>query len=123
VRDRRPGVARVGRCVDLTAGGTEGNLYGLYLGRETYPDGVVYYSEHTHYSAAKIVRVLGARSIMLRGLDNGEIDYDDLRESLKIHRDVPPIILANIGSTMHGAVDDLGSNFAIDQPENVGRRP
>jgi histidine decarboxylase len=91
----------------MTAGGTEGNLYGLYLGRELYPDGVVYYSEHTHYSVAKIVRVLGARSIMIRGRDDGEIDYDDLRETLKLHRDVPPIILANIGTTMHGAVDDL----------------
>lgn len=30
-----------------------------------------------------------------------------MRETLKIHRDVPPIILANIGTTMHGAVDDL----------------
>ena len=91
----------------VTSGGTEGNLYGLYLGRELYPDGMVYYSEHTHYSAAKIVRVLGARSIMIRGRDDGEMDYDDLRETLKIHRDVPPIILANIGTTMHGAVDDL----------------
>jgi histidine decarboxylase len=91
----------------VTSGGTEGNLYGLYLGREIHPDGVVYYSEHTHYSAAKIVRVLGARSIMIRGRDDGEIDYDDLRETLKIRRDVPPIILANIGTTMHGAVDDL----------------
>ena len=96
-----------------TSGGTEGNLYGLYLARELYPDGVVYYSEHTHYSAAKIVRVLGARSIMIRGGDDGEIDYDDLRETLKIHRDVPPIILANIGTTMHGAVDDLGKIRAL----------
>ncbi len=54
-----------------TSGGTEGNLYGLYLARELYPDGMVYYSEHTHYSAAKIVRVLGARSIMIRGGDDG----------------------------------------------------
>jgi histidine decarboxylase len=91
----------------MSAGGTEGNLYGLYLGRELHPDGVVYYSEHTHYSAAKIVRVLGARSIMIRGRDDGEMDYDDLAETLKIHRDVPPIIFANIGTTMHGAVDDL----------------
>lgn len=91
----------------VTAGGTEGNLYGLYLARELYPEGVVYYSEHTHYSVAKIVRVLGARSIMIRGREDGEIDYDDLRETLKLHRDVPPIILANIGTTMHGAVDDL----------------
>jgi histidine decarboxylase len=91
----------------MTAGGTEGNLYGLYLARELFPNGVVYYSEHTHYSAAKIVRVLGARSIMIRGQDNGEIDYDDLRETLRLHRDVPPIILANIGTTMHGAIDNL----------------
>ena len=91
----------------MTAGGTEGNLYGLYLARELYPDGMVYYSEHTHYSAAKIVRVLGARSIMIRGREDGEIDYEDLEETLKLHRDVPPIIFANIGTTMHGAVDDL----------------
>ena len=44
---------------------------------------------------------------MIRGQDNGEMDYDDLRETLKLHRDVPPIIFANIGTTMHGAVDDL----------------
>lgn len=91
----------------MTAGGTEGNLYGLYLARELFPGGVIYFSEHTHYSAAKIVRVLGARSIMIRGQENGEIDYEDLREMLRLHRDVPPIILANIGTTMHGAVDDL----------------
>ena len=97
----------------VTSGGTEGNLYGLYLARELYPDGVVYYSEHTHYSAAKIVRVLGARSIMIRGQEDGEIDYEDLRETLRLHRDVPPIILANIGTTMHGAVDDLGRIRAL----------
>jgi histidine decarboxylase len=97
----------------MTAGGTEGNLYGLYLARELYPEGVVYFSEHTHYSAAKIVRVLGARSIMIRGRDDGEIDYEDLRETLKLHRDVPPIILANIGTTMHGAIDDLNKIHAI----------
>jgi histidine decarboxylase len=91
----------------VTAGGTEGNLYGLYLARELFPDGVVYYSEHTHYSVAKIVRVLGARSIMIRGREDGEMDYDDLYETLKMRRDVPPIVMANIGTTMHGAVDSL----------------
>jgi histidine decarboxylase len=91
----------------MTAGGTEGNLYGLYLARELFPDGVIYFSEHTHYSATKIVRVLGARSIMIRGQENGEIDYDDLAEMLRMHRDVPPIIFANIGTTMHGAIDNL----------------
>lgn len=91
----------------MTSGGTEGNLYGLYLAREAFPQGIIYFSEHTHYSAAKLVRVLGARSIMIRGQENGEIDYEDLRATIELHRDVPPIILANIGTTMHGAVDNL----------------
>ena len=41
---------------------------------------------------------------MIRGRTDGEINYDDLCETLKLRRDVPPIILANIGTTMHGAV-------------------
>ncbi len=92
----------------VTNGGTEGNMYGLFLARETLPQGMVYYSEDTHYSVAKILRVLNARSIMLRSTNNGEMDYDDLRETLRIYRDIPPIIFANIGTTMKGAVDDLG---------------
>jgi histidine decarboxylase len=38
----------------VTNGGSEGNLYGLYLARELYPDGMVYYSEATHYSVQKM---------------------------------------------------------------------
>lgn len=106
----------------VTAGGTEGNLYGLYLGREMFPDGVVYFSEHTHYSVAKIVRVLGARSIMIRGRSDGEMDYDDLYETLKMRRDVPPIIMANIGTTMHGAVDSLQTIQAMLNDLAITRR-
>ncbi|MEN9975602.1 MAG: hypothetical protein RLZZ282_1608, partial [Verrucomicrobiota bacterium] len=32
----------------VTGGGTEGNMYGLYLARELLPDGIVYFSEETH---------------------------------------------------------------------------
>ena len=91
----------------VTSGGTEGNMYGLYMGRETYPDGVVYFSQDTHYSVVKILRVLKARNIMIKSQDNGEIDYDDLRETIRINRDAPVIVAANIGTTMKGAVDDV----------------
>lgn len=91
----------------VTCGGTEGNMYGLYLGRELYPNGVVYFSEDTHYSILKILHVLNIRNIMIKSRDNGEIDYDDLYETVRIHRDVPAIFMANIGTTMKGAVDDL----------------
>ena len=91
----------------VTNGGTEGNLYGLYLARELYPDGMVYFSQDTHYSVSKNVHFLKMRHIMIRSQPNGEIDYEDLLETLKLHRDSPPIIFANIGTTMTEARDDI----------------
>ncbi len=91
----------------VTSGGTEGNMYGLYMGRESYPEGVVYFSQDTHYSVVKILRLLKARNIMIKSQGNGEIDYDDLHETIRINRDVPVIFMANIGTTMKGAVDDV----------------
>ena len=92
----------------VTGGGTEGNMYGIYLARELFPNGIVYYSEDTHYSVAKVLRMVNARSIMIKSVRNGEIDYADLAATLAVHRDVPPVIFANIGTTMRGAIDDIG---------------
>lgn len=104
----------------ITGGGTEGNMYGLYIARELMGrETLVYFSEETHYSVSKIMRLLDMRHIMIRAGENGEIDYEDLRETVRIHRDRPAIIMANIGTTMTGAVDDIGkirlilSEFAI----------
>jgi histidine decarboxylase len=92
----------------VTSGGTEGNMYGLYLARELFPNAMFYFSEDTHYSVLKNVRVLNVRHIMIRRQENGEIDYDDLYEMIRVNRDLPAVIMANIGTTMHGAVDDIG---------------
>lgn len=92
----------------VTSGGTEGNMYGLYLARELFPNAMFYFSEETHYSVLKNVRVLNARHIMIRRQDNGEIDYDDLEAMIGVNRDVPAVIMANVGTTMRGAVDDIG---------------
>jgi histidine decarboxylase len=91
----------------VSCGGTEGNMYGIYLGRELFPEGLVYYSEDTHYSVNKILRCLHVRNIMIKSQPDGRMDLEDLRETIKIHRDVPPIIFANVGTTMKGAIDDL----------------
>jgi histidine decarboxylase len=91
----------------VTGGGTEGNMYGLYLARELHPNGIVYYSEDTHYSVNKIIHVLGMRNIMIRSQENGEMDYEDLRATLQVNRDKTPILFANIGSTMKQAFDSL----------------
>lgn len=91
----------------VTSGGTEGNMYGLYLARELYPNAMFYFSEETHYSVLKNVRVLNARHIMVRRQENGEIDYEDLEAMIRVNRDVPAVIMANVGTTMRGAVDDI----------------
>jgi len=91
----------------ITNGGSEGNLYGLYVARELYPSGIVYYSESTHYSVQKNIQLLNLRSIVIRTDDKGEMDYEDLSEMLQMHRDQPAIIFANIGTTMTEAKDDL----------------
>jgi histidine decarboxylase len=40
----------------ITTCGTEGNMYGVLLGREQFPDGVLYSSVETHYSIFKAAR-------------------------------------------------------------------
>lgn len=97
----------------VTNGGTEGNLYGLYLARECYPDAVVYYSESTHYSVKKNLHLLNMRNIVVRSQENGEIDYQDLEQILTIHRDKPAVFFLNVGTTMTEAVDDLQRIQAI----------
>lgn len=92
----------------MTSGGTEGNLYGLYLARELMgKEAIVYFSEDTHYSVPKIMRLLGTRHIMIRSAPGGEMDCEDLRETVRIHRDRPTIVMATSGTTMTGAVDDV----------------
>ncbi|HSX13691.1 MAG TPA: histidine decarboxylase [Chlamydiales bacterium] len=92
----------------VTNGGTEGNLYGLYLARELYPKGIVFLSDQTHYSAMKNIRLLRMPYIMVGSLANGEIDYDALEKELAANQQMgPPIFFVNIGTTMKGAIDDL----------------
>ncbi|ASZ12619.1 histidine decarboxylase [Chitinophaga pendula] len=91
----------------VTNGGSEGNLYGLYLARELFPKGMVYYSEATHYSVQKNLHLLNMPGIIIRTLKNGEIDYEDLEHTIRLNRHLPVIILANIGTTMTEARDDV----------------
>lgn len=91
----------------VTNGGSEGNLYGLYLAREIHPKGMVYFSQATHYSVQKNLHLLNMPNIVIRTQASGEIDYDDLRDTIKMNRHMPVIIFANIGTTMTEARDDV----------------
>lgn len=41
----------------ITNCGTEGNLHGILVGRETLPDGILYASCDSHYSVFKAARM------------------------------------------------------------------
>lgn len=91
----------------VTNGGSEGNLYALYVARELYPQGMVYYSEATHYSIYKNIHLLNMPSIVIRCDSNGEMDYEDLKDAIHMNRHHPAIVIANIGTTMTEAKDDV----------------
>ena len=93
----------------VTTGGTEGNLYGMYLARTRHRDGVVYFAETAHYSVAKAAHLLGLTAVMVAADDVGELDYGALRTAVREHADRPVIVVATVGTTMTEAVDNVAA--------------
>ncbi|MGO1473337.1 MAG: histidine decarboxylase [Psychrobacter sp.] len=102
----------------VTNGGTEGNMFCCYLARELFPTATLYYSKQTHYSVLKIVKLLRMKSCVIDALENGEMDCDDFICKVQRNEDKNPIIFANIGTTMSGAVDDI--NLIQRRLEDIG---
>ena len=90
----------------VTSGGTEGNIYGLFLGRELYPDAVLYYSKDSHYSLPKTARLARIPEVVINSQPNGEIDYEHLEQELSSRKHLSAIVNVNLGTTLKGAVDN-----------------
>lgn len=97
----------------LTSGGTEGNLYGIFVARELYPNGVLYFSKDTHYSISKIARLLRIKCVLVESQPHGEIDYVDLEAKILENKSNPVILNLNLGTTMKGAIDNVDKAVAI----------
>lgn len=106
----------------VTTGAGEGNLYALHLARGLYPNGIVYYSEAAHFSMDKSVDLLGMPSIRVRADHTGQMDYDDFEAQVDRNRDRPVIVVANIGTTMTEAVDDVRRIHQILDSVAIRRR-
>ena len=91
----------------ITNGGTEGNLVALHVARKMYPEGIVYYSEQSHYSILKAIEVTRSNSICIPVLKNGEINYELFAHRISENKNLPAIIMLNLGTTMTGAIDDI----------------
>lgn len=97
----------------VTTGGTEGNLSALHAAHHRHPTARIYYSSAAHYSIPKIVRMLGARGVVVNAHPGGEMDYADLAAQVSRRRRWPAIVVATAGTTLTEAVDDTTSIRAV----------
>ena len=105
----------------VTNGGTEGNHYGLFLARELHPDGIVYYSQKHIIPSARFCAACASPASWCAP----KRQHNRLRrskENLRLNRTKPPIICANIGTTMKGAVDDIKAIQAIFEELAISKK-
>ena len=91
----------------IGASGTEGNLWGIYLGREMLPGAVMLYGDDAHYSLPKAARILRIPAVPVTSLPNGEMDMADFALQLALLQGKPVIVALTCGTTMKGAHDDI----------------
>ncbi len=114
----------------LTSGGSLSTLSAIVAARETkLPDdfskGTIYMSEETHYCVAKAARIAGFRDGQLRRIVTDErrrVDpkalghaiEEDLLNGLK-----PFMIIANVGTTNTGAIDEIPRVLSIGRSHGL----
>jgi glutamate/tyrosine decarboxylase-like PLP-dependent enzyme len=89
----------------LTSSGTIANLEALWVARELHLDKAIASSASAHYTHARMCGVLGVRHISVPALPNGRMNIGALKTAL-IRNQIGTIV-ATLGTTSLGAVDDL----------------
>ncbi|KAI3981107.1 hypothetical protein MKX01_032247 [Papaver californicum] len=91
----------------ITTGGTEGNFHGILVGRELFPDGILYTSDDSLYSVFRAAQMYRMDCVKVNSLISGEIDCADFKAKLLRKKNKPAIVNVNIGTTDKGGIDDL----------------
>lgn len=103
------------------ASGTEGNIWGLYLGREAFPDAVLIHSADAHYSIPKAARIQRIKAFEVASTPQGEIDLSALAKTVAGLDGRPVILALTCGTTMKGAHDDIAGSLAVLDAAGYGR--
>jgi histidine decarboxylase len=102
----------------IGASGTEGNLWGIYLGREALPNAVLIHSAEAHYSIPKAARIQRIEAVSVACNQAGEIDLEAFAAALCGLNGRPVIAALTCGTTMKGAHDDITG--VIDKLDEAG---
>ena len=114
----------------LTSGGSLSTLSAIVAARETrLPDdfsrGTLYISEETHYCVPKAARIAGFRDWQIRRIAvdaRRRIDTRALAHAVDVDRTKgfkPFLIIANVGTTNTGAIDDIPRMLAIARSHSM----
>lgn len=94
----------------ITSGGTEGNFWGIREGLNTYPKGILYFSDSTHYSVYKYVEMTNNIKYDVIPTIDGSIDKEILVNKI-INNDKSKIdgvvLVLNFVTTEMGSCDDI----------------
>jgi len=96
----------------LSNSGTDSNMHGMYMGRTLLKGrtGVLpkaYFTKEAHYSVQVLRDLLGLDTVLVDTLADGGMDHTDLRRKLADHPSQPALVVATIGTTFKGAIDQL----------------
>ncbi len=105
----------------IGASGTEGNIWGIYLGREALPDAVLLHSSDAHYSIPKAARIQRINAVEVPSNPAGEIDLSALAAAVAKLNGRPVILALTCGTTMKGAHDDIAGALAVLETTGLGR--
>lgn len=114
----------------FTSGGSVANLTGLAVARhiklgEDFQNGTLYFSEQTHASVSKALRILGFGKEQIRKLPvdaDFRLNLDALRDAIAEDRSrgkQPFCVVGNAGTTNTGTVDPLEDMAQICREEDL----
>ena len=107
----------------VTNSGTDGNMHGIYFGakmlqKKTGMLPIVYVSKEAHYSSNRICDVQNLEVKLIDFNLDGSMDLDCLRKSIDPSK--PALVVAAMGSTFMGAIDDLaGINKVLEEVKPI----
>lgn len=101
----------------ISSGGSLANMEALWAARDYYDEGYVYFSEVSHYSWKRICKILGIKKFREIPADrNFRMDLNALEEELKKNKAM--FVMANLGSTGTGSVDDIAGLLKLKEKYN-----
>lgn len=91
----------------LATGSTQGVEHGILAGFQKFPRAIAYFSEDAHLCVGNTLEKLRLDYEVVRATPSGEMCIPALQEQLARAAHRPAVVIANIGSTRGGAIDDV----------------